>query len=105
MHSKKFDPNDMGAGGVITVKMEDDACPVCGTRLTAFSNDKDQVPSPGDLSICFNCTSVLEICEDFTVKQMAADEFESLDIEVRHHIREYQRRLRSLHSAATPNLQ
>jgi hypothetical protein len=105
MHSKKFDPNELGAGNIITVKMEDDACPVCGTRLTAFSNDKDEVPSPGDISICYNCTSVLEICEDYTVKKMADDDFETLDIEVRHHINEYQRRLRSLISASEPYLQ
>jgi hypothetical protein len=103
--NKKFNPNDLGAGEVITVVVEDDSCPICGVKLTAFSNDKNQVPSPGDLSICYNCTSVLEICEDYTVIELPSEEFEQLDIDVRHHIKEAQRRLRTLISMSSNHLQ
>lgn len=54
---------------------DDQCCPLCGVKLDAFANSVEgEVPSPGDVSLCSNCTGYLVIEEGMKLRTMTADE-------------------------------
>lgn len=69
----------------MTVILQDDYCPECGTKLTAASIiedlDSEIIPSPGDLSICFECTSYLTYGENLKLQTLTIDDIIALESE------------------------
>lgn len=59
-----------------TFKIDRDyTCPVCETKLNAFSNVvDDEQPKEGDLTICYKCTSYLKVTKDLNVELLDVDE-------------------------------
>lgn len=45
----------------MTTRLPPTPCPICGYRLDAASSleDASAVPEPGDVTVCFECTTVL----------------------------------------------
>ena len=46
------------------IRIKPSPCPYCGYSLSAASNPLDQIPLPGDLTMCANCRNLLEFDED-----------------------------------------
>jgi hypothetical protein len=38
-------------------------CPVCGIQINASHNERNESPSPGDVTICCKCRSILQFDE------------------------------------------
>lgn len=57
-------------------------CPTCMTTLDAVTGmtDPDAMPEPGDVTVCFYCTTVLEYAEDMTLQIV---DIKTLEPEVR----------------------
>lgn len=55
-------------------------CPTCKTLLDSWTamDDKSQ-PTPGDISVCFECAEVLEFTENLMLKIADADEIAECD--------------------------
>lgn len=69
----------------MTVQLSEDYCPECGTMLTAASIMEDLnseiMPNPGDISICFECTSYLTYDKNLKLQRMSVDDIVALDSE------------------------
>ena len=67
---------ELGPG---TFKGDTDSCPVCGTKLDAFSNMHGEAqPTPGSISICYKCTSYLIIEEGLKLRELDIEEMLAL---------------------------
>lgn len=67
-----------------TIKMGDDHCPHCGTLLDAASDPLgDHKPSPGDLTICVGCGNICMFGDDFGLRKLEQEEYDSLPPELR----------------------
>lgn len=64
-------------------------CPVCGNKLDAATHvkEKEIVPAPGDISICFYCATVSMFDENLKLEQMTNEQFAKLPDEVRASVR------------------
>jgi hypothetical protein len=72
-----------------TAKLPPNPCPVCGKENDAAtsSTTPGTFPSPGDLSICHNCISILIFKEDLTTREFTAEEFVELPVDERSHLK------------------
>lgn len=62
-------------------------CPSCGAPINcATSAYGEAVPTPGDLSVCVYCTTVLVFCADLDVRLATEVEIDDLPSEVRAQI-------------------
>lgn len=65
------------------VKLEKDKCPICGKELdsatSAHGNDR---PSPGDISICIYCATILRFDENLKLGEFPQEELIALPREV-----------------------
>jgi len=74
-----------------SIKMGKDNCPYCGYEVNAATNmNDDELPRPHDLSICLNCTEVMEYGEDFALQKFPKVLFDKLPQDVIANIRRVQ---------------
>lgn len=60
----------------MTTKIDDDICPNCKSVLnTCTGVNSDQNPSPGDITICFYCGSVLKFNDDMTLLELTTEDY------------------------------
>lgn len=60
----------------MTTKINDDICPNCKSVLNACTGvNSEQNPSPGDITICFYCGSVLKFSDDMTLVEPTIDDY------------------------------
>jgi hypothetical protein len=73
-------------------------CPDCGYELDAATGVTDQaaVPSPGDLSLCLRCTTLLRFDATMHVRALSPAEFRELPEDVRAWLRQLQRVAREI---------
>lgn len=59
-------------------------CPSCGCKLDAATNlaDERRRPSPGDLSVCINCTSFLVFDDNLILRNLSPEETKQLPVGV-----------------------
>lgn len=63
------------------------ACPTCGKKLNGATKiDGKGGPRPGDISVCFYCTSFLVFGDDLELALMTADEIVELPAEQRRRL-------------------
>ena len=60
-----------------TTEMPGEPCPECGDKLDRATSPKGETPEPGDVSICFNCGTIL-VFDDKLVSKRPDDEVELL---------------------------
>jgi len=78
MHSKITEDEN----GIITSQLEKDTCPACGYTLDAATGVQgNEIPGPGDISICINCASVLEFGPTLKLKLFSELELKKLSKE------------------------
>lgn len=76
------------------------ACPGCGApndAATSTRDDQEQVPRPGDASICLTCAEILVFRDDMTTRLMSAGELADLDAGDRSHLLLARRAVRQVH--------
>ena len=62
-----------------TTRVPDHRCPVCRAELSAASSiAPDEVPEPGDWTVCIACTVILIFNPEMTVRLPLADEMAAL---------------------------
>jgi hypothetical protein len=61
-----------------TTRLDPHSCPVCQTNLDAASDPtvENNVPSPGDITLCFYCESLCEFDRDMKLKQVELEELQ-----------------------------
>lgn len=52
-----------------TTRTAKSSCPQCGAILGAATSNRGKSPSPGDATVCVNCTSVLILTDDLSVRK------------------------------------
>jgi len=53
-----------------SIKMGDDNCPYCGYEINRATGVQGHyVPVPKDLSICINCTGIMQYGEDMALQE------------------------------------
>jgi hypothetical protein len=79
----------------VTTITEYNECPGCRVRINAATGtDGVSVPTPGDISVCFNCGTLLVFNTDLTVRQLTLEELVGLDQETRDELEKIQKFLR-----------
>ena len=84
----------------MTIKLNKQQCPVCESVLDAASGlaDADAVPGPGDVTICFSCTALLEFTEDMSFAEFTDyDQLPEDQYDMIKHAQEHIRASRLLH--------
>jgi hypothetical protein len=73
-------------------------CPFCGVKLDAATHPKDRtlMPSPGNLSMCINCTSILKFDDNLHLVALTPQEFKKLPDEVQDRLYHMQRVTRDI---------
>lgn len=60
-------------------------CPDCGAILDAATSiEKDQRPAPGDVTVCFKCTSFLQFDDNMQLKTLPSSELRELPSDIRN---------------------
>lgn len=70
-------------------KVPENACPACGHRLDgamAHPSVEDVPPTPGDLSVCIACGSILRFLDDMALAEVSVFELRLYDGEVQRDI-------------------
>lgn len=81
----------------VTTVTQDNECPGCNKTVNAATGtDGVSVPSQGDLSICFNCGTLLVFNEDLTVRILELEELVLLDQTVRDELNQIQNAVRGV---------
>ena len=64
-----------------TFIFEDTKCPCCGCKMNAVTGEEGQdvEPIPGDVSVCFECTSYLVFDEELKLRVLEVDEICEMD--------------------------
>lgn len=78
-----------------TTIVQSNPCPVCKTNLNATSH-RDAAPKPGDVSICFYCTTVLEFNNDLLTIQLTDEKFSKLPKSVKLEVLNYLKEIMKL---------
>jgi len=61
------------------IKTKADQCPCCFAFINSATGvEKEDVPSPGDVSVCFKCGAYLMFDLDLKLAPLSNDEFEKL---------------------------
>lgn len=65
-------------------QLEGNVCPVCGYNIDSASaiDGVDAIPQPGDVSICFDCTSYLIFDENIKSRVLTVDEIVDLPSDI-----------------------
>lgn len=81
----------MHSKDVVTTLTKDDHCPACGKKINAATGtDGISVPVEGDLSICFDCGTMLVFNKDLSVRILELLELVTLDQDVRDELEKIQ---------------
>lgn len=58
-----------------------DQCPVCSTRLDAVTSISEEgaLPTPGDVTMCFYCTTYLRFGEGMKLETLPEKDFEEME--------------------------
>lgn len=66
-------------------RTEKDYCPVCNHIINGATDigNTDHIPKPGDVSVCFYCTSFLQFNDNLKLTEMTNLEVAELDHETR----------------------
>lgn len=80
-------------------KLPVNQCPVCKHTLDAVGQlaEETELPTPGDVVVCFGCTAVLTITEHLGVRVMSKGEIASLDEVMRNELMEIRARIKTVH--------
>jgi hypothetical protein len=80
------------------VQMKECHCPGCGVEIDTASSPMDLFarPSPGDLSICSRCTSILVFTSDLSLAVLTDEAFDTLAEEDRFNLRKIRRVIREI---------
>jgi hypothetical protein len=64
-------------------------CPCCKKELDAATsiNEKDALPSPGNLSICFYCATVSRFDKDLKLEELTTEQFAKFPEEFKINVR------------------
>jgi hypothetical protein len=74
------------------IKMGKDNCPYCGYEVDMATNMRDDgLPQPHDLSICLNCTGIMEYGDDFALQEFPEVLFNELPEDVQESIKQVQK--------------
>lgn len=83
------------ASGHTTFISEEDKCPFCGYIINAATSPTgDQPPEPGDVSICFKCTSYVVFDDNLKLRCMTDDELLELPNETLSMLTEQRTKIR-----------
>lgn len=68
-------------------------CPHCGCSLNAASNQNDETPEPGDLTLCAKCRNWIEFNDDMKLIKTTDEHINEIDksdkIELKRFIEKY----------------
>jgi hypothetical protein len=64
-------------------------CPTCSAVLDAATGAGEDVPSEGDLSICFYCNAILVFATDLSLHPITPDQFVELPEDTREEVFRY----------------
>lgn len=79
-----------------TTKLGTDYCPSCdGILDTCTSTDGEEVPSPGDVTLCFYCGEVLQFTDDMSTQILPDVVIDSFDEEQKTYIRRLQNAIKN----------
>lgn len=88
---------DLGAS--VTQRIVESACPKCAVKLDAVTPlHHRNAPKPGDLTVCFQCATVLRFDESLHALALGAGEFKRIPRDVRQQLENAQRAIRSFHA-------
>lgn len=77
---------------VKTAEHKETACPGCGVGINASTDpDGDELPSPGDLSICAYCTAFLVFEEGPALRLLTLEEIAELPDENRIELQRFRK--------------
>lgn len=66
-----------------TVLLKESKCPACNYKLNAATGSVEgEVPGPGDVSICINCTATIEYTDDMDLRLLTEKEYNELPREM-----------------------
>jgi hypothetical protein len=82
----------------MTTDLPTSQCPFCGYEMDRATHPEDNSikPSPGDLSICLKCTSILRFDDGMRLAALEPEEFSRLPQEQQDYLHHMQRVGRSL---------
>ena len=67
----------------MSIRMPETTCPACNKALDAVTPMEEGItPSPGDLSICGYCSTVLQYADDMTFVLADADVIAEVTLEI-----------------------
>lgn len=86
----------------MTGLMPETACPFCGYKLNAATDVKftGAKPSPGDISVCIECTSFLRFNGDLKLEALPAADMAAMPDEIQEQLWHARRVLHRLDRAA-----
>ncbi len=65
-----------------TTRFKNNDCPSCGFMLNAADGvNHGEAPMPGDITICINCTELLEFSDDMSLVKLSDDKKKGLSDE------------------------
>jgi len=56
-------------------------CPYCGHKFNRASNPEGQVPTPGDYSVCIECSEILVFDDDLLLRKPTDKELEDVPLD------------------------
>jgi len=70
-------------------------CPKCKAMHTRQSAmQEDLPPRPGDLTVCFGCSEVVQFDQDMDLIILSAEEYDQLDIPTKNYLKSLQKILK-----------
>lgn len=82
---------------MVTIPMGDDSCPHCGKLInTCTAVNSDDLPLPGDLTICIGCAGINRYGDDMALEAFPDVLIDTLDPEFREQLLDAQQMLREL---------
>ena len=74
------------------------SCPECGKVLDCSTSVEfdGAKPSPGDISICLDCTAILEFGENLELKRISNEDFSSLPENIKNSLKKVRDAINSL---------
>jgi len=61
-----------------TSRMPTSICPICKSSLEAATSLKNEIPDPGDISVCLYCGNILKFNDDLELVSLSNDEMQAL---------------------------
>lgn len=79
--------------------LKEDQCPHCGHTFDCASSErKEQVPEPGDVSVCLYCTGFMIFNEEMKLRVLTAEEIAEMPAEKRSDLIQLRKHLEFLNA-------